>query len=151
MTSHLTANDCGVRWNSGLAIALQWRHNGRDSVSNHQPHHCLLKCLFRRRWKKTSKPRITGLCVGKTPVTGEFPAKMASNAENVSSWWRHHGHCQVWAVRRSYTLGIHNLLQMHRHERAARLLYTLNFNIYVINRKTGNETLRRIQCSKINL
>ena len=23
-------------------IALQWRHNGRDSVSNHQPHHCLL-------------------------------------------------------------------------------------------------------------
>ena len=29
---------------------LQWRHNGRDSVSNHQPH----DCLFRRRWKKTS-------------------------------------------------------------------------------------------------
>ena len=25
-----------------------------------------------------------------TPVTGEFPAKMASNAGNVSIWWRHH-------------------------------------------------------------
>ena len=25
------------------------------------------------------------------PVTGEFPAQMASNAENVSIWWRHHG------------------------------------------------------------
>ena len=25
-----------------------------------------------------------------SPVTGEFPAKMASNAENVSIWWRHH-------------------------------------------------------------
>ena len=24
-------------------------------------------------------------------VTGEFPAQMASNAENVSIWWRHHG------------------------------------------------------------
>ena len=24
------------------------------------------------------------------PGTGEFPAKMASNAENVSIWWRHH-------------------------------------------------------------
>ena len=24
------------------------------------------------------------------PVTGEFPAQMASNAENVSIWWRHH-------------------------------------------------------------
>ena len=24
---------------------LQWRHNGRDSVSNHQPHDCFLNCL----------------------------------------------------------------------------------------------------------
>ena len=23
-------------------------------------------------------------------VTGEFPAQMASNAENISIWWRHH-------------------------------------------------------------
>ena len=23
-------------------------------------------------------------------LTGEFPAQMASNAENVSIWWRHH-------------------------------------------------------------
>ena len=29
--------------------------------------------------------------VGNSPVTGEFPAQKASNAENVSSWWRHHG------------------------------------------------------------
>ena len=72
-------------------IASQWRHNGRDSVSNHQPHDCLLNCLFRRRWKKTSKLRVTGLCVGNSPVTGEFPTQMASNAENVSIWWRRHG------------------------------------------------------------
>ena len=26
-----------------------------------------------------------------SPGTGEFPAQMASNAENVSIWWRHHG------------------------------------------------------------
>ena len=69
---------------------LLWRHNGRDSVSNHQPHHCLLKRLFRRRSKKKSKLRVTGLCVGNSPGTGEFPAQMASNAENVSIWWRHH-------------------------------------------------------------
>ena len=25
-----------------------------------------------------------------SPVTGEFPAQMASNAENISIWWRHH-------------------------------------------------------------
>ena len=40
--------------------------------------------------KKTSKLRVTGLCVGNSPVTGEFPAQRASNAENVSIWWRHH-------------------------------------------------------------
>ena len=35
--------------------------------------------------------RVTGLCAGNSPVTGEFHAQMASNAENVSIWWRHHG------------------------------------------------------------
>ena len=29
---------------------------------------------------------------GIPPGTGEFPAQMASNAENVSIWWRHHDH-----------------------------------------------------------
>ena len=55
-----------------------------DGVSNHQPHHCLLNRLFRRRSKKTSKLHVTGLCVENSPVTGEFPAQMVSNAENVS-------------------------------------------------------------------
>ena len=71
-------------------VPLQWRHNGPEDVSNHQPHHCLLNRLFRRRSKKTSKLRVTGLCAAKSPVTGEFPAQMASNAENASIWWRHH-------------------------------------------------------------
>ena len=72
---------------------FQWRHNGRDGVSNHQPYDCLLNRLFRHRWNKTSKLRVTGLCEGNSPVTGEFPAQMASNAENVSIWWRHHYQC----------------------------------------------------------
>ena len=40
--------------------------------------------------RKTSKLRVTGLCEGNSPVTGEFPAQRASNAENASIWWRHH-------------------------------------------------------------
>ena len=72
------------------SISLQWHHNGCDDVSNHQPHDCLLNCLFRCIWKKTSKLRITGLCAGNSPVTGKFPAQMASNAENFSIWWRHY-------------------------------------------------------------
>ena len=39
-----------------------------------------------RRSKKTSKLRVTGLCAGNSPVTGEFPAQMASNVENVFIW-----------------------------------------------------------------
>ena len=46
--------------------------------------------VFRRRSKKTSKLCVTGLCEGNSTATGEFPAQMASNAENVSIWWRHH-------------------------------------------------------------
>ena len=65
-------------------LPLLWRHNGRHSVSNHQPHDCLLNRLFRRRSKKTSKLRVTGLCVGNSPGTGEFPAQIASNAEMFS-------------------------------------------------------------------
>ena len=50
---------------------------------------CLLGRLFRRRLKKTSKLRVTGHCAGNSQVTCEFPAQRASNAENVSIWWRH--------------------------------------------------------------
>ena len=71
-------------------FSLQWRHNGCDSVSNHQPHNCLLNHLFRRRSKKTPQLRITGLCAGNSPMTSEFPTQMASNAENVFIGWRHH-------------------------------------------------------------
>ena len=79
-------------------LSLRWRHNGRDGVSNHQPYHCLLNRLFGCRSKKTSQLSVTGLCAGNSLGTGEFPAQMASNAENVSIRWRHrvnalaHGH-----------------------------------------------------------
>ena len=63
---------------------LHGSHNGSDDVSNHQPHDCWLNHLFRRRSKKTPKLRVTGLCAGNSPVTGEYPAQMVSNAENVS-------------------------------------------------------------------
>ena len=63
---------------SKRCFPLHWRHNGHDSVSKYQPHDCL------------SKLRVTGLCAGNSTETGEFPAQTASNAENVSIWWRHY-------------------------------------------------------------
>ena len=83
-----------------LTGTLQWRHNGLDGVSKHQPYHCLLSRLFGRSSKKTSKLCVTGLCAGNSPGTGEFPTQMASNAGNVSIWWRHHATmgCLLWFV-----------------------------------------------------
>ena len=82
---HLRTRKCIWKWrpfgfdvpgeNALRAHALRWRHNGCDSVSNHQPHDCLLNRLFRRRSKKTSRLRVTGLCAPhKWPVTRKmFP------------------------------------------------------------------------------
>ena len=74
---------------TGIPNTLQRRHNESSGVSNHQPYDCLLNHLSMRRSKKTSNLRVTGLCEGNSPVTGEFPAQRAGNAENVSIWWRH--------------------------------------------------------------
>ena len=52
-----------------------WRHNDHSGVSNHQPHGCLLSCLFRRRSKKNSKLRVTGLCAGNSPGPVNSPHK----------------------------------------------------------------------------
>ena len=83
----------GFLWNPrrwfGAICSLQWRNNGRDGVSNHRRLDYLLNRLFRRRSKKTSKLRITGLCEGNPPVAGRFPSQRAGSAENVSIWWRH--------------------------------------------------------------
>ena len=58
-----------------IALVLQWRHNGRGSVSNHQLHDYLLNRLFRRRSKKTSKLHVTGLCAGNSPGPVNSPHK----------------------------------------------------------------------------
>ena len=90
---------CGTRMTCPIAhfsTSLQWRHERIDGVSNHQLHDCLLNHLFRRWSKKTPRLRVAGFCAGNSPMTSQFPAQMASNAENVSIWWRHHGVGSYW-------------------------------------------------------
>ena len=112
---------------------LMWRPNGCDGVSNHQPHDCLLNRSFRRRSKKTSELRVTGLCAGNSPVTGEFPAQMASNAENVSIWWRHHdfvfaGNIIVHLANTSGAFILHQAMQRRGILQGPLLLTWINFN-----------------------
>ena len=75
---------------------LLWCHNKNNGISNHQPYDCLFIRRFRVRSKKTPTLRPTGLCAGNSPVTGEFPIQRASNAVNVSIWWRHHVENAFW-------------------------------------------------------
>ena len=89
MTTELDQEPCKkcLKMNS---MSLQWRYNGCSGVSSHQRFEYLLNRLLRRRSTKTSKLRVTCLCEGNSPVTGEFPSQRASNTENVYIWWRHH-------------------------------------------------------------
>ena len=88
-------------------ISLQWRRNGRDGVSNHQPRDCLLNRLFRHRWKKHQSPASPAFVRGihrspvnsphKWPVTRKmFPFDdviMFTPDENCV----HSFHCHAWS------------------------------------------------------
>ena len=88
---------CGSTLGQVMACRLDFRrdaiarvkHYNDVIISNQELHDCLLNRLFRRRSKETPKLRVTGLCAGNSPGTGEFPAQMASYAENVSIWCHH--------------------------------------------------------------
>ena len=79
-------DEASMKFNRHITMTSQWARWRLKSSA----HGCLLNRLFRRRSMKTSKLRVTGLCEGNSPVTGEFPSQRASNAENLSIWWRHH-------------------------------------------------------------
>ena len=85
---HFLKRKC-MNFDLNFTEPLQWRHNGLPGVSNHQPRDCLLNRLFSDQRKLQKAPRHWPLC-GEFTGTGEFPAQRASNAENVSIWWRHH-------------------------------------------------------------
>ena len=81
-------------------VSLHWRHTERDGVSNHQH-----LGLFRRRSKKTSRLRVTGLWEGNPPVIGGLPPKRASDAEIVYIWWCHHDTKARQSTDRVHILG----------------------------------------------
>ena len=88
-TSSMNVNYIKFFW---MIVFVHIHYNDIMSAmaSQSQPHDCLFNRLFRRRWNKISKLRVTGLCVGNSPVTSEFPTQKASNVENVSIGRRHH-------------------------------------------------------------
>ena len=114
---------------------LQWHHNEHDGVSDHQPRDCLLHRLFRCRSKNKSKLRVNSLCERNWPLTGEFPSQRASNAENLSIWWRHHansirgtGESQNSEVTLVEDMGTIGAYQTIKHELCAWFLWCTFFH-----------------------
>ena len=107
-----------VRFYQGCHNTLHWRHNDHDGVSNHQLHGCLLNVLFGSQIKENTKaPRHWPLC-GEFTSPGEFPAQRATNAENISIWWRHQKNpnsiptkkrhqCSWWKITNSVSISMH--------------------------------------------
>ena len=86
-------------------FALQWRHNGRDIVSNHQPHDCLFNRLFRRRSLAFVRGPVNS--PHKWPVTRKmFPFDDIIMDIDVANLWLYQGlqqpvlfskqHYQMW-------------------------------------------------------
>ena len=84
---------------TAISTKVQWVSNQTTTNKIHDNDVIMkLNRLFRCRSKKTSKLHVTSLCVGNSSVTGEFPARRASNAENVSIWWRHYVECDFMHI-----------------------------------------------------
>ena len=75
-----------------IPVALQWRHNERDGVSNQRCLGGLLNRLFRRRWKKTqssaSPPFVRG--IHRWPVNSPHKGPVTRKCFHLmtSSWCR---------------------------------------------------------------
>ena len=70
---------------------LQWRHNGRDCVSNHQPNVCLLNRLFTRDQRKHKSSTSLAFVVGIQRWPVNSPHKGPVTRKNfhlmTSSWF----------------------------------------------------------------
>ena len=86
---HMRVNASQITNNGALySRAYTWEQQRR-----HLPHYltlCKENPFIKGRESGQRWLRVTGLCAGNSPETGEFPAQRAGNAENVSIWWRHH-------------------------------------------------------------
>ena len=88
---------CFSKWRDAILFllyftttSLQWRHNGRNGVLNHQPHgfySTVYSGADQRKHQSSVSPAFVW-GIRRSPVNS--PQKMASNAVNVSIWWRHH-------------------------------------------------------------
>ena len=122
----------------------QWHHNGRDGVANHQPRDCLLNHLFRRKSKKTWNLRVTGLCAGNSPMTGD--------ADNVSISRCHHESDVIMnQIRHSSCFKKDMLLTMHsKYSRIHKFRHAHHFDVGKMHTCDQSLTNRFVQFYRIS-
>ena len=81
-----------------IYTSLQWRHNGRDGVSNHQRLDCFLSRLFRRRSKKHQSSASLAFVRGihRWPVNSPHKGPVTRNMfpfDDVIMWSDHSRDC----------------------------------------------------------
>ena len=71
------------RWQPGLLMAYHYSDVIMSMTASQITSLTIVYSTFQSGadQRKTSKPRVTGLYAGNSPVTGEFPAQSSSNAE----------------------------------------------------------------------
>ena len=72
------------------SFLLQWRHNESDYISNHRCLHCFSTVGPGADQRKDQSSASLASVRGVHRWRVNYPPKKASNAENVSIWWRHH-------------------------------------------------------------
>ena len=84
MKQYLARFTCLAYYQPHPATSLQWRHNECDGLSNHRRFDCLFHAQIKENIKAPRHKPLWG------EFTGDRPTRRASNAKNVSIWWRHH-------------------------------------------------------------
>ena len=77
-------------------------HNGRDDVSNYQPHYCLLNCLSGADQSKNQSSESQAFMMGIRQWPVNSPHKGPVTRKNVSIWWRHQG-MKSWELSKMTT------------------------------------------------
>ena len=99
-------NDQSMNWGDFVRVHFRYFVQTEDAGEKHQYHYrdvmmdtmasqitsltIVFSTVYAGADQKNIKTPRHWPCEGKWPVTGELPAQRATNAENVSIWWRHH-------------------------------------------------------------
>ena len=80
-----------TQWRStssyGITLTSQWAWLRLKSPASR----LFTQPFVQTQIKKIPATRHWGFCEWNSPLTSEFSTQRASDAENVSIWWRHHG------------------------------------------------------------